>query len=155
MPSGMVGDKTAAAMGTSAFSAGSEGSLRNHLTVWGPGVPSGAVDNTLLTLADVLPTMADLAGASSTKHLPWSGKSFANLLVEGGIRTRDQELRFHFVLAVSADPGQCPPLMDLMMRKLPELGPDRWAFVTILFVVVPLFSTDVLQPSVVSGCSLQ
>jgi arylsulfatase A-like enzyme len=101
LPSGMQGDKTSAALGTFPSAAGSEGSLRNHLAVWGPGVPSGAVDNTLLTLADVLPTMAELVNASNTKHQPWSGCSFANLLAEGGKRRRSQDSRYHFVLAVS------------------------------------------------------
>jgi hypothetical protein len=128
LPSGMQGDKTSAARGAFPSAAGSEGSLRNHLAVWGPGVPSGAVDDTLLTLADVLPTMAELANASNTKHKPWSGRSFASLLTEGGKRRRSLESRYHFVLAVAAEDNQCPPLMDLMLKQLPDLGPEGCAY---------------------------
>jgi hypothetical protein len=135
----MQGDKTAAALGIFPSAAGSEGSLRNHLTVWGPGVPSGAIDDSLLTLADVLPTMAELANASNTQHRPLSGRSFANLLVEGGKRRWSQGSRFHFVLAVSADKGQCPPLMDLMHRQLPDLGPDRCVCVRVCVREVLMF----------------
>jgi hypothetical protein len=70
LPSGMQGHKnTFESDGSSG--AGMEGSLRNHLAVWGPGVPSGGVSNTLLSLADVLPTIAELADATNTKHEPW------------------------------------------------------------------------------------
>lgn len=144
LPSGMQGDKTAAALGTFPTAAGSEGSLRNHLAVWGPGVPSGATDDTLLTLADVLPTMAELANATNTKHRKWSGRSFANLLAEGGRKRRSQAARFHFVLGVSADKGQCPPLMELMQRQLPDLGPDRE-----VLRPQPLLSYDVYKRCIV------
>jgi arylsulfatase A-like enzyme len=73
LPSGMQGDKnTFESDGSSG--AGMEGSLRNHLAVWGPGVPSGGVSNTLLSLADVLPTIAELADATNTTHEPWVSK---------------------------------------------------------------------------------
>jgi hypothetical protein len=68
VPSGMIGDKNTCG---SILEPGTEGSLRNHLAVWGPGVPSGGIDNTLLTQADVLPTIADLAGTTDTEHDPW------------------------------------------------------------------------------------
>jgi arylsulfatase A-like enzyme len=64
----MIGDKNTCGC---ILEPGTEGSLRNHLAVWGPGVPSGGVSDTLLTQADVLPTIADLAGATDTKHDPW------------------------------------------------------------------------------------
>lgn len=59
-----------------------EGGIRNCWAVQGPGVEAGVVDSTLLTLADVLPTVADLAGANllMINHEPWDGASFANLL---------------------------------------------------------------------------
>jgi hypothetical protein len=80
MPSGMVGDKMYSE--SSASPGGSEGTLRNYLVVSGPGVPSGAISDTLLGLADILLTISDLSNLSpsSTQHMPWSGSSFANLL---------------------------------------------------------------------------
>jgi arylsulfatase A-like enzyme len=71
LPSGMQGDKNTFKGDGETAGAGMEGSLRNHLAVWGPGVPSGGVSDTLLSLADVLPTIAELADAMSTKHEPW------------------------------------------------------------------------------------
>lgn len=71
MPSGMRGGK----------SMHYEGGIRNFLAVQGPGVAAGCVDSTLLSLADVLPTVADLGGATDpTTHLLWDGSSFKNLL---------------------------------------------------------------------------
>jgi arylsulfatase A-like enzyme len=40
-----------------------DGGIRNFLAVQGPGVQAGVVDSTLLGLVDILPTVADLAGA--------------------------------------------------------------------------------------------
>jgi arylsulfatase A-like enzyme len=71
LPSGMQGDKNTFENDGATSGAGMEGSLRNHLAVWGPGVPSGGVSDTLLSLADVLPTIAELADATNTKHEPW------------------------------------------------------------------------------------
>ena len=123
MPSGMIGDKNFIdpALGSS----GTEGALRNHLAVTGPGVPAGAVDDTLLSLADVLPTIAELGNATDTRHMPWSGISFANLLKPGGKATKEQQERFMFTLVASGDKRQCPLLDDMMRKYLPDLGPDR------------------------------
>lgn len=119
MPSGMMGDKMYAEFSPG----GGEGTLRNHLTVSGPGVPAGAVDDTLLGLADILPTIADLAGAAdTTQHEPWSGRSFANLLVPGGAPSKAQAERMLFTLAVSADVAHCPQLIELMTQSLPDLA---------------------------------
>jgi arylsulfatase A-like enzyme len=71
LPSGMQGDKNTFENDGATSGAGLEGSLRNHLAVWGPRVPSGGVSDTLLSLADVLPTIAELADATNTKHEPW------------------------------------------------------------------------------------
>lgn len=59
-----------------------EGGTRNFWAVQGPGVEAGVVDSTLLNLADVLPTVADLARINHTRigHPAWDGISFANLL---------------------------------------------------------------------------
>jgi hypothetical protein len=81
MPSGMIGDKNDVDKDLGA--GGMEGSLRNHLAVWGPGVPSGGVSDALLNLADVLPTIADLAGATATKHEPWVRICFSNVACDG------------------------------------------------------------------------
>jgi hypothetical protein len=71
MPSGMQGDKNRLEDDGATSGAGMGGSLRNHLAVWGPGVPSGGVSDMLLNLADVLPTIAELADATNTKHETW------------------------------------------------------------------------------------
>ncbi|KAF6235444.1 alkaline-phosphatase-like protein [Scenedesmus sp. NREL 46B-D3] len=101
------------------------GGLRNHLAIAGPGVPSGAVDDTLLSLADVLPTIAELGNATKTRHMPWSGVSFANLLKPGGRATAGQKERFMFSLVLSGNERQCPLLDDLISKYLPDLGADR------------------------------
>jgi arylsulfatase A-like enzyme len=106
--------------------AGTEGGLRNHLAVAGPGVPSGTIDNTLLSLADVLPTIADLGNAEQNSHLPWSGNSFANLLQPDGKPTESQQERFWFTMTASGDTKACPHAAKLMTQSLPQLGHDRW-----------------------------
>jgi arylsulfatase A-like enzyme len=116
----MMGDK----MYAESAPGGGEGTIRNHLTVAGPGVPAGAVDDTLLGLADILPTVADLARATNTQHEPWSGSSFANLLVPGGSASDGQQGRVLFTLAASADVDRCPQLIQLMTQVLPDLGPS-------------------------------
>jgi hypothetical protein len=129
MPSGMVGDKNF--IDEELRSSGTEGALRNHLAIAGPGIPSGAVDDTLLSLADILPTIAELGDATSTLHMPWSGVSFANLLKPGGQVTQQQQERFMFTLVASGDVRQCPLLEDLMTNRLPDLGPERCVISTI------------------------
>jgi hypothetical protein len=120
----MVGDKNFIDPGLG--SSGTEGGLRNHLAITGPGIPAGAVDNTLLSLADILPTIAELSNATDTaNHMPWSGVSFANLLKPGGKATAEQQERFMFTLVASGDKRQCPLLDDMMRKYLPDLGPDR------------------------------
>jgi arylsulfatase A-like enzyme len=106
--------------------AGTEGGLRNHLTVAGPGVPSGTVDNTLLSLADVLPTIADISNAEEGSHLPWSGSCFSNLLKPGGQATKSQQERFWFTMTASGGSKACPHVAKLMTKTLPQLGQDRW-----------------------------
>ncbi|KAF6257012.1 alkaline-phosphatase-like protein [Scenedesmus sp. NREL 46B-D3] len=125
MPSGMLGDKNTFVRDIDIRSSGTEGSLRNHLAVWGPGVPSGAVRDELLSLPDVVPTMEELAGASDTRHMPWTGLSFANLLVPAALPTPQQENRFLFTFVVSGADGQCPHVDRLMTELLPDLNADR------------------------------
>jgi arylsulfatase A-like enzyme len=127
-PSGMLGHK--GYWEPSIAGAGTEGGLRNHLTVAGPGVPSGSIDNTLLSLADVLPTIADLSNAEQTDHPPWSGNSFSNLLKPGGQSTESQQGRFWFTMTVSGDSKACPHASKLMTETLPQLGHDRWVVCT-------------------------
>ncbi|WIA22268.1 hypothetical protein OEZ85_004589 [Tetradesmus obliquus] len=123
MPSGMVGDKKT--LDSYLESTGTEGSLRNFLAVWGPGVSSGGVSDVLLSLADILPTIAELAGAEGTTHEPWSGRSFANLLQPNSSLSSAQQHRFIFTLVSTGVPEQCPLIIKLMSRLLPILGPDR------------------------------
>jgi hypothetical protein len=123
MPSGMSGDKNV--LNKDLGSSGTEGTLRNHLAITGPGIPAGAVDDTLLSLADILPTIAELGNATDTRHMPWSGVSFANLLKSGGKATEQQQERFLFTLVTSGDKRQCPQLVKLMREMLPDVGPDR------------------------------
>lgn len=52
MPSGMQGYKRDV----------EEGGVRNYLAVKGPGVQAGVIDSTLTDIADILPTLAALAG---------------------------------------------------------------------------------------------
>ncbi|WIA18401.1 hypothetical protein OEZ85_009862 [Tetradesmus obliquus] len=125
MPSGMIGDKNSFIDDASIRSSGTEGSLRNHLTVWGPGVPSGAVSGVLLTLSDILPTLAELANATDTKHMPWSGQSFANLLAPTAEPTPQQQSRFLFTFVASGAEGQCPQVDRLMTELLPDLDAER------------------------------
>jgi arylsulfatase A-like enzyme len=121
----MVGDKNI--FNENLGSSGTEGALRNHLAITGPGIPAGAVDNTLLSLADILPTIAELSNATDTaNHMPWSGVSFANLLKPKGKATQEQQERFMFTLVTSGDKRQCPQLVKLMREMLPDVGPNRW-----------------------------
>jgi hypothetical protein len=126
MPSRMLGSKSGKYSSTDIF--GGEGMLRTHLAVSGPGVPAGAVDDTLLNLADILPTMAELAGANATKHRRWSGQSFSNLLAPVRKVTRAQRGRALFTLVATIE---CPEVIRLM-RELPDLGTNRcellWGF---------------------------
>jgi hypothetical protein len=75
IPSKMQGAKSLA----------NEAGIRNFLAVSGPGVPGGVIDSSLLTLTDILPTMADLASVpeGTANHKPWDGISFKNLLQSG------------------------------------------------------------------------
>lgn len=123
MPSGMLGHK--GYWDPAIKAAGTEGGLRNHLAVAGPGVPSGSRDDTLLSLADVLPTVADLARAKDTQHMPWSGSSFANLLKPGVQPSKQQQERFFFTMTASGDAKACPHAATLMRDTLPQLSHDR------------------------------
>jgi hypothetical protein len=115
----MLGDK----MYTGESLGGGEGAIRNHLAVSGPGVPAGALDNTLLGLADILPTIAELASAKHTTHKPWSGSSFTHLLVTGRRSKSSLRLssRLQFTLEVSADAQHCLQAIQLMTQTLPDL----------------------------------
>jgi hypothetical protein len=84
-------------------------------------VPAGALDDTLLGLADILPTIADLAKAKPTQHMPWSGSSFAELLVPGGNASDSLSNRVQFTLALSPDAHHCPQAIQLMTQLLPDL----------------------------------
>jgi hypothetical protein len=156
MPSGMVGDKTNACdtaqpnpnpnpdpqtptdntnsspqLTCASPGAGGEGSLRTNLLVTGPGVPAGAVSDAVLGLADVLPTVADLADISAAdpdiKHFKWSGQSFASVLVPGRQQDKQQQQqqqdRVLFTLAITSK--QCAHAKRVMSQLLPDLGPDR------------------------------
>uniref|UniRef100_A0A383WNT5 Uncharacterized protein n=1 Tax=Tetradesmus obliquus TaxID=3088 RepID=A0A383WNT5_TETOB len=90
MPSGMVGDKIT--LDPYLESTGTEGSLRNFLAVWGPGVSSGGVNDVLLSLADILPTIAELAGAEGTTHEPWVSSSSSSSIRALG-RQQQQHVR--------------------------------------------------------------
>ncbi|WIA14790.1 hypothetical protein OEZ85_003274 [Tetradesmus obliquus] len=137
MPSGMLGDKSDICeyitrvlhRKCESTGAGGEGAVRTPLVVAGPGVPAGAVSDTLLNLADILPTVAQLAGAAAvnSQHQAWSGRSFANLLVPGGVEDAVQQDRVLFTLAVSAERKLCAQVWDVMTQLLPDLGPDRLA----------------------------
>jgi hypothetical protein len=131
MPSGMLGSKDKVNPTTKTI--GGEGGLRNHLAVTGPGVPSGTVDRTLLSLSDVLPTVAELAGLSSHQSSQsgakfagnftalsqqWSRKSFVNLLAPGGKAMQQQQEGYHFTLVTC-------PATDGILQKLPALGLNR------------------------------
>ncbi|WIA16297.1 hypothetical protein OEZ85_012998 [Tetradesmus obliquus] len=114
MPSGMQGYKRSV----------EEGGIRNFLAVQGPGVQGGVVDSTLLDITDVVPTVADLAGVPEAAggHLPFSGKSFANLLLAGGkaagkarrgsaLASQEQQDRFLFSMSPMCwDPDSVPEL---------------------------------------------
>jgi arylsulfatase A-like enzyme len=114
-----------------------EAGIRNFLAVSGPGVPGGVIDSSLLTLTDILPTMADLAEIpeGTANHKPWDGLSFKNLLRSGtgsspvaaaalqqtgrrGTAMADAKQFNRFVFALS------PHCWDA--DAVPELGPDRW-----------------------------
>jgi arylsulfatase A-like enzyme len=128
MPSGMAGAKH------SVF----EGGIRNALTVQGPGVKPGAIDNTMIALSDIFPTMVDIAGVKDTvpAGLPLDGISFKSVLLpsssrSNGNRTSDADVeeaagsgtqqqtsltwRYFFMLG----PACWGP------NAVPELGPDR------------------------------
>lgn len=116
MPSGMMGYKKDVL----------EGGVRNYLAVRGPGIQAGVTDSTLVSITDVLPTMASLAGLETAAHPRWDGTSFEGLLLTGSSKPasplRGQSLantmqqdRFVF----SFGPQCWSP------DSVPELGPDR------------------------------
>lgn len=131
MPSGMAGAKH------STF----EGGIRNALVVQGPGVKTGATDNTMIAISDIFPTMVDIAGvnASVPAGLQLDGISFKSVLLPSGSsrrnnnRTADVDLssesmswtqqqssltwRYFFMLG----PACWGP------NAVPELAPDRYA----------------------------
>jgi len=75
-----------------------EGGIRNALIVSGVGVdlPKGSIDNNVLHVADIMPTLLELAGASYPKEHngkklpPMIGKSWANLLAGKAKALRDE-----------------------------------------------------------------
>lgn len=107
IPSGMQGFKKSV----------QEGGIRNYLAVKGPGVPAGVLDNTLVSITDILPTLADLAGVSSP-HLPWDGLSFANVLRSKAAGTQLSTQQAERVV-VEMSPHCWSP------DTVPELGADR------------------------------
>ncbi|KAF8072774.1 MAP1D [Scenedesmus sp. PABB004] len=116
MPSGMQGYKKSV----------EEGGVRNFLAVRGPGVQAGVIDSTLLSITDVLPTVAGLAGAGGVAHLPWDGLSFQNLLLVGagrpaaslrGTRRASAAQLGRYVMEMGP---QC-----WSPDSVPALGPDR------------------------------
>jgi hypothetical protein len=81
-----------------------EGGVRNFLAVRGPGVQAGAIDSTLLDVTDLLPTLADLAGATppSDPVAAWDGMSFKNLLTPDAATVAALPLRRGTALASPA-----------------------------------------------------
>lgn len=95
-----------------------EGGIRNYLAIKGPGVSAGVLDYSLLSITDILPTVADLAGVTNhSQHLPWDGLSFANLLKTGGSTPLSTQHAERVVAHMS--PHCWSP------DTVPELGPDR------------------------------
>ncbi|KAF8065865.1 hypothetical protein HT031_002925 [Scenedesmus sp. PABB004] len=106
-----------------------EGGVRNFLAVQGPGVEAGRVDSTPVSIADLLPTLAELAAVppEATSGLTLDGRSVANLLLSGkngvpaqsyrgdSLATWDQKNRMIFSLS--------PYCWDA--NAVPDLGPDR------------------------------
>jgi hypothetical protein len=128
IPSKMQGAKSLA----------NEAGIRNFLAVSGPGVPGGVIDSSLLTLTDILPTMADLASVpqGTANHKPWDGISFKNLLQSGSTSStgsavavaRAQKGRRGNALASSQQLDRfvfalSPHCWDA--DAVPALGPDR------------------------------
>jgi hypothetical protein len=111
------------------------------MAVQGPGVQAGVIDSTLLDVTDILPTMADFAGAPANiaNHLPWDGISFKNLLVpspaaaaavaaQGGgnhrgslLATKQQQDRYIFLLGPNCWSADAVP--DLQRNRC-ALGCD-------------------------------
>ena len=108
MPSGMQGFKKSV----------EEGGIRNYLAIKGPGVPAGVLDNTLVHITDILPTVADLAGVHS-QHLPWDGISFANVLKSNSKPSNQISKQQAERVVVEMSPHCWSPDM------VPELGADR------------------------------
>jgi len=75
-----------------------EGGIRNALIVSGTGVdlPKGSIDNNILHVADIMPTLLEFAGASYPKEMkgkklpPLIGKSWVSLLAGQSRTLRDQ-----------------------------------------------------------------
>lgn len=122
LPSGMFGHKGQI----------EEGGIRQLLTVRGPGIPVGTLDSTLLSITDMLPTVADLAKVSladgGVPHMPLDGISFVNLLQAGNnsagategtfvrrndeLSTAEQRERMLFVLAPDCWDASAVPELD-------------------------------------------
>jgi arylsulfatase A len=76
-----------------------EGGIRVPFMVIGPGIKPGSQCDIPVTGWDILPTLADLAGNSSTLPANLDGSSFRSLLVygnEGKIIRKNDELVFHY-----------------------------------------------------------
>lgn len=105
MPSNMQGFKTDA----------EEGGWRNFLAIKGPGITPGSIDSTLTNIADVVPTVLDLAGGSPLQHLSLDGISLINLMA--GVEPTDKQ-EDRFVITIGPDCAFWPDLVPLV-------GPHR------------------------------
>lgn len=71
--------------------------VRVPFIAWGPGLarPAPGAERALADLTDILPTLAELAGAELPKDQPFDGKSFAPLL--RGETTKHREWIYSFL----------------------------------------------------------
>ncbi|WIA14034.1 hypothetical protein OEZ85_002592 [Tetradesmus obliquus] len=116
MPSGMAGAKH------STF----EGGIRNALVVQGPGVKTGATDNTMIANSDIFPTMVDIAGvnASVAAGLQLDGISFKSVLLPSGSRRNNN--RTADVDLSSESMSWTQQQSSLTWRYFFMLGPACW-----------------------------
>lgn len=104
-----------------------EGGIRVPFVVRGPGIKPGSFARTRVMAFDILPTFAELAGASKSLPSDIEGGSFASILKNGGageVKRRHEELVFHFPHYDNGNDGPASAIMvgNLVAIKTYETG---------------------------------
>jgi arylsulfatase A-like enzyme len=108
-----------------------EGGIRNYLIVQGPGVKPGAIDNTMITISDIFPTMVDIAGIAATvpQGPQLDGLSFKSVLLPSGSSNKNKSMTAGAGAdadAEAAGGSEAAQQSSLIWRYFFMLGPACW-----------------------------